>query len=492
LTPLELTLAAAALLVGLTGAWSPCGFSMVETIGPTGPSGGRRTTAAACVTFTLGALVGGAATFGALSVLGAALQGTSGRVAYLVAAAIAVAAALGEARAMRIVPQVRRQLPEHWRRLMPMPVAAALYGILLGLGFTTFVLTLGVWALGGISVALGDPALGLLIGIAFGAGRAIPVGLIAPIVDRPAGVRIVELMAERPEILRGFRLGDALALALAAVVLTTSDPAEARTVVTRASNPSLAGLDFAFKAHNGTAMLRRGGRTIRLPGESPALGGPYIAIRRNNAIRLLSRRTRRRIRDFSARRVDAIAVSTRWLVYRRVVRGGERLVALRTSGRGRRRIIARVRWPAQLGRPSVSGDVAFFAVNGRRSNKIVKHRITTGGRRTAFRGRRVHFSNPSVRGGFLLYVRTTRSRQQLRLKRRGRRGAGRILYSIAAISRRDRGYAPGRAPHSRHYSDLRRSDFVLWSTALTGRYAYVTLVRRSSALPRSVIRRFRR
>jgi hypothetical protein len=483
---------AAALLVGLTGAWSPCGFSMVETIGPTGHSGGRRTTFAACATFTLGALAGGGATFGGLSALGAALHGTSGRAAYLLAAGIAVAAAIGEARAMRIVPQVRRQLPEHWRRLMPMPLAAALYGILLGLGFTTFVLTLGVWALGGISVALGDPEIGILIGAAFGAGRAIPVALLAPIIDRPAGIRIVELMAERPGILRGFRLGDALALAVAAVVLTASEPADAQTVVTNASNPTLAGADFAYKARDGAAKLRRRGRTISLPGESPALGGPYIAVRRDNAIRLLSRASRRRVRDFPARRVDAIAVSRRWLVYRRVVPGGERLVARRTNGRGRKRIIARARGAAQLGRPSVSGDVVYFAVNGRRSNRILKHRITTGGRRTAFRGRRVHYTNPSVRGAYLLYVRTTRSRQQLRLKRRGRRGAGRILYSIAAISRRDRGYAPGRRPHSRSYRDLRRSDFVLWSTALSARYGYVTLVRRSSRLPRSVIRRFRR
>ena len=33
---LEITLAAAALLAGLTGTWSPCGFSMIETIGPVG------------------------------------------------------------------------------------------------------------------------------------------------------------------------------------------------------------------------------------------------------------------------------------------------------------------------------------------------------------------------------------------------------------------------------------------------------------------------
>ena len=88
---------------------------------------------------------------------GEALHGAGGRVAYLVAAAIAVLAAVLELRGTRIVPQIRRQLPEHWRRVMPMPLAAPLYGVLLGLGFTTFVLSFGVWALAGISLAVGDP-----------------------------------------------------------------------------------------------------------------------------------------------------------------------------------------------------------------------------------------------------------------------------------------------------------------------------------------------
>ncbi len=73
---------------------------------------------------------------------------------------IALLAAVAEARGMRIVPQIRRQVPEHWRRVMPLPLAAFLYGILLGLGFTTFVLSFGVWALAGISLALGDPSAG--------------------------------------------------------------------------------------------------------------------------------------------------------------------------------------------------------------------------------------------------------------------------------------------------------------------------------------------
>src|SRR5688500_10279268 len=140
---LELSLAGAALLIGATGAFSPCGFSVVETLGPTGHTGGRRTTVAACIAFVPGAIAGGLLTFGSLALVGDLLHGAGGTVALAVAAAIAVAAALLELRGTRIVPQIRRQLPEHWRRLMPMPVAASLYGVLLGIGFTTFVLSFG-------------------------------------------------------------------------------------------------------------------------------------------------------------------------------------------------------------------------------------------------------------------------------------------------------------------------------------------------------------
>ena len=49
---LAIALVAAAFVAGLTGTWSPCGFSMIETIGPVGHSGGRATTLSACVTFS--------------------------------------------------------------------------------------------------------------------------------------------------------------------------------------------------------------------------------------------------------------------------------------------------------------------------------------------------------------------------------------------------------------------------------------------------------
>ena len=122
----EIALGIAALLIGATGTFSPCGLSVIDTIGPTGHLGGRRTTIAACAAFLPGAIAGGLLTFWSLGVLGELLHGAGGRASYLVAAGIALIAAGLEARGTRIVPQIRRQLPEHWRRVIPMPVAAAL------------------------------------------------------------------------------------------------------------------------------------------------------------------------------------------------------------------------------------------------------------------------------------------------------------------------------------------------------------------------------
>ena len=116
---------------------------------------GSRTTIVACTTFAAGALVGAIVTFGGLACSASAL----GAAAPAAAAVIAFVAALGELRGTRIVPQVRRQVPESWRRVHARAARGRPYGVLLGLGFTTFILTFAVWALAGVAVALGDPQL---------------------------------------------------------------------------------------------------------------------------------------------------------------------------------------------------------------------------------------------------------------------------------------------------------------------------------------------
>jgi len=67
------------------------------------------------------------------------------------------AAALGEARGGACCRRAPARCPRRGGRLLPLPWRPWLYGILLGLGFTTFVLTSAVWALADSASRSADP-----------------------------------------------------------------------------------------------------------------------------------------------------------------------------------------------------------------------------------------------------------------------------------------------------------------------------------------------
>jgi hypothetical protein len=453
----ELALGAAALLVGATGTFSPCGLSAIDTIGPTGHTGGRRTTVAACATFLPGAIAGGLVTFGSLALLGQLLHGAGGRTAYAVAAAIAVAAAVLEVRGTRIVPQIRRQLPEHWRRVMPMPLAAGLYGLLLGIGFTTFVLSFGVWALAGVSLAIGDPSLGLLLGAAFGLGRAVPIVVLAPLAGSATGIRATELMCERDGLYLGLRRGDAAALLAAAVALVSAPgSAGARgTEVQHATDPAATADALLLQRLGGPAVISRGGPEIPLPGKHPAIGGRYVATVSGNGVLLLDRNTLRPIAKVDAPGADAVAVSDSWLAYRAPVGGGEgvyiRYIANPTSP-APPLLLASAGGASQLSPPAVDGSILLYALATPSGSRVVQWVMGTHKHRALVRSRRLLLFNPAVRGRSFAYVRSDARRSRLMVRRRHRHGAGRILFT------------------------LKRSAGVLWSDALTGSLAYVTVL----------------
>ncbi|HSD24972.1 MAG TPA: hypothetical protein VLB79_11670 [Solirubrobacterales bacterium] len=464
MSALEIALGIAALLIGATGTFSPCGLSVIDTIGPTGHTGGRRTTIAACIAFLPGAIAGGLLTFGSLAALGDLLHGAGGRAAYLVAAAIALLAAVLEARGTRIVPQIRRQLPEHWRRVMPMPVAAALYGVLLGIGFTTFVLSFGVWALAGVSLAVGDPALGLVLGACFGVGRALPILVLAPLAGRPAGIRATELMCEHPGVYLGLRRGDAAALAVAALALIVVPGSAGASggSVSHATDPSATADALLFQRLGGPAVISRGGPEIPLAGSHPAIGGRYVATVQGNSVLLFDRASLAPVAQIPAPGADAIAVSDLWLAYRASGGGGDGIYV---------RYIANPTAPApplqvasqggagQLSRPAIDGAILLYASATPRGSRVVQRVMGTRKHRALVRSGRLLLFDPSVNGRSFAYVRADARRSRLMVRKRHAHGAGRVLLSLG------------------------RSKGVLWSNALTGSRAYATILQPSSHNP---------
>lgn len=434
-----------ALVAGIAGAWSPCGFSMVDTIGTALGDARRTTMRLACATFTLGALLGGAATFGGLALLGQLLGPGAGGTRDALAAALALAAAIADWRGLRIAPQIRRQVPERWRWVLPLPLACGLYGLLLGLGFTTFVLTFAVWALAGISFAADSAAFGVVVGVAFGLGRALPVLWIAPRLRTPAGDRALERLALEPRMWLGMRRLDAIGLGACALLLGGSSAAAAG--VAYKTDPSTYGGRVAWQKVGGHGWLREGSRATRLPGRLPALGGGNLAYLTGSAIIVepgLRSASPIRIALPAGAAVDALAVSAHWLVLRDVTAAGlTSLYAVSLPRRAHHRLIAASAIPGAIGRPTIENGTVAWSFSSPAGSAIYAESLH-GGVRTVLRQatQDVQYANPALDEGRLLYERFDRCTQEVLLGLPADRTPGhdRILVSLPSTALRDPGY----------------------------------------------------
>ncbi len=290
---------------------------MVGTVSAARRFGGRTALVAAAAAFAAGLGVGAALIFGALGALGAVLQ--PGRAFLVAAAVLAAAAVISDVAGLRVRPQVRFQVPEPWRRSMPLPRALFLYGVLLGTGVTTFVPAAAGWALLPLCVGLGSVPGAIVIGLSFAAGRALPVlVLVARGGDEGA-------LAERPQGLRALRV---LAAGSLAIALVAGEARAATPVASPGGDPSVAGADLVWQEPGLSGFLLRDGEQTQLPGTDPALGGANIAWRSGDTVTVATRETLAPTLQATVPGVEKLAVSDRWLVYRvRLANGSEQIRA---------------------------------------------------------------------------------------------------------------------------------------------------------------------
>ena len=485
LIPLAAAGGLTALVAGVAGAWSPCGFSMVDTIGTALGDARRAVMVLATVTFTIGAIAGGVATFGGLAALGSLLGGASD-VREALACALALAAAVADWRGVRIAPQIRRQVPERWRWIMPLPLAGGLYGLLLGLGFTTFVLSFALWALAAISFAADSVPVGIVVGAAFGVGRALPVLWVAPRVGSERGQIALERLALEPRLWLGLRRLDAIGLSACAAVLGSAG-ALAAALPTFATDPTVDGSSLAWQPAGGDGWLLARSHTLRLPGRLPALGGGRIAWVSGDQLMIAARfpaPTPLAISAPASAHVDALAVSADWLVVRDAAADGlANLFAISLNEPSQRLYLQGSAIPGAIGRPALSGSTAVFAYSDARRSTLYEVDLATGARSVLRQANaNVLYANPALLGGRLLYERTDRCAQELLLGTASTvgRGRDRVLLTLPSTVSRDSGYQPGYVENYDSASGCTNrkagagGTITLGATALGAQAAYVT------------------
>jgi hypothetical protein len=413
--------------------------------------------------FAVGLALGAAAVFMALATLGSAVGGRGVLVAAL---AIGAAAVVSDALGLRVRPQIHLQVPEPWRRTMPLERALFLYGLLLGTGLTTYVPATAAWALPVLCLALGSLAAAVAIAAGFAAGRALPVLVLAA-----RGGETV--LAERPHGLRLLRVLAAVSLLCA---LVAGRVEAAGTVAANGSDPSVTGTDLAWQQPGVGGFLRRPGTAAsQLPGDNPAVGATFVAWHVGPTVTVADRATLAPLLEDTIPGVQKLAVSRSWLAYRTPTEIHVRPV----SETGPGTTVVKVSQPATLGRPALGVDLVAFHRASRDSSWITAVNVVSGKRLILRLSRDDQLLSPSLLGGQLLYVRSSRCSQQLLLGR-ARGGRDRVLYTIGPLAGQDAGHE---RHHTRQGEHLpcpyrpRPTAKMLWTTALSPTTAYVTVLK---------------
>jgi hypothetical protein len=433
---------------------------MVETLTPA-VCGGRQRHHLATALFALGAL-SASAVLGAL--LGLAGRGVERTPALAALAALALVVAGREAGLIPLpVPQLRRQVPERWRRSLPLPLWSAGYGAGLGLGLATHQPVATLWAAAGGALALGRPAAGAACLAFFGAGRALMT--LLPRAGQPAE-RVARLAAGR----RLLRPANAAALVVLAA-LAGASAARAEPVPRGRIDPAVSGAALAYVEIDGdrTSVVVRspGSAPVRFPGgRSPAVDGPLLAYVDAEGIRVVRWRTGAEVARVAGP-VDKPALEWPLLAYVRRDPGARRLVLTSLVSR-RARVLAQARASDDLGRPALRGGRIAWHVTRPRDSRLLLRRADLRDRpRVIASSRTAVVVNPALTRAHLLWVEQRGEVSRLRLLRLGVRGEAR---TIARLSGRNRLY---------------------WTTALSARRAYVTAWSLSTGRARLVVRNVR-
>ena len=192
---------------------------MLSSITPLGERGRASRWSVTATAHLLGSALAGSALGSLLGTLGWLLPLQHGLVAGSLTAALAlfavfvVAAETGRARQL---PTWHRQVDEDWLHRYRGWVYGFGYGAQLGVGVVTIVTSPLLYAALALALLTGDPLAGTLVGLAFGAVRALPVLAVRGVTTPARLAALHRSLEDRAPLGRLAAAGTAAALAVAA------------------------------------------------------------------------------------------------------------------------------------------------------------------------------------------------------------------------------------------------------------------------------------
>jgi hypothetical protein len=216
----RLVAVAGSFAIGWSHLVGRCGASHLGTLTPRSKlPGGRRKWLAQVVVYVAAGTLASSAVGGALAVVGGLLVPTALRgTALMVVLALAFVAAASDVGLVSWrLPEPNRQTRQAWGYTYRRPVAAALWGIGLGLTVATVFTFSGVWLILTLPVAIGELGFGATLLVVHWLGRATPI-LMGPILLGNAG-HTIELLDDIERSRGIFRAANLAGIALVAVSL---------------------------------------------------------------------------------------------------------------------------------------------------------------------------------------------------------------------------------------------------------------------------------
>lgn len=253
-----------ATVAALAGTWSPCGLSMLSTFTPIREAAHGRRFAVTAAWFILGAVLGGAA-LGSLSAVGAislaALRLDPSVRAMAVSALFLLGAAWDAGWLRPALPHHRRQVNETWLRQFRRWFTASGFGVQIGFGLATYIMTTGVYLTILTGVASARPAVAALTGVWFGAVRGMVVLSTAKVTTSADLIAIHQRLEQLRSPVR--HAVAVLLLSFGAVIAAATLGVDERFGILALGTAGLAAATWTLRWH-GRAVAKGIGRGARL------------------------------------------------------------------------------------------------------------------------------------------------------------------------------------------------------------------------------------